>query len=257
MNSPVRHLAVKDARGPSEFAASAPDLIRAIGQDDFVSLYFDQLQYLFGVDQFGLFALNDTGIREIFTHGPDRDCSDLGDDILMHQIKRQTQKTTLARASVSISGIDVPKGTDQVNHQRVLVCSRSAALSHGLRLERSPGRGHMTRDQIKILRQLAPILMSLIVRHFRLVDQQCRTAPQLTSLDQIEAILATRSDLTRRESQVCARILFGLFTNGIALDLGIGKESVMTYRKRAYQRLNIGSQHELLMWYLARWTDGP
>ena len=29
----------------------------------------------------------------------------------------------------------------------------------------------------------------------------------------------------------------------------------MTYRRRAYQRLTIGSQRELLMWYLALWTS--
>lgn len=27
-----------------------------------------------------------------------------------------------------------------------------------------------------------------------------------------------------------------------------------TYRKRAYQRLAIGSERELLTWYLARWS---
>ena len=31
--------------------------------------------------------------------------------------------------------------------------------------------------------------------------------------------------------------------------------ALMTYRKRAYQRLGIGSQRELLMWYLTLWSD--
>ena len=42
---------------------------------------------------------------------------------------------------------------------------------------------------------------------------------------------------------------------GIALDLNIGEESAMTYRKRAYHRLNIGSQRELLLWFLRQWSQ--
>ena len=49
-------------------------------------------------------------------------------------------------------------------------------------------------------------------------------------------------------------MLYGLSTVGIALDLEIGEESVKTYRKRAYQRLRIGTERELLTWYLALWS---
>lgn len=41
---------------------------------------------------------------------------------------------------------------------------------------------------------------------------------------------------------------------GIALDLGIGEGSAMTYRKRAYQRLKISGHRELLLWYLEEWS---
>jgi DNA-binding CsgD family transcriptional regulator len=51
--------------------------------------------------------------------------------------------------------------------------------------------------------------------------------------------------LTERERQVCARIIAGFGTEAIALDLGIGMASVATYRKRAYGRLGIASQHAL------------
>jgi DNA-binding CsgD family transcriptional regulator len=60
--------------------------------------------------------------------------------------------------------------------------------------------------------------------------------------------------LPRREAEVCARILYGMSSVGIALDLSVSEETVKTYRKRAYQRLNIGSERELLTWYLARWS---
>lgn len=51
--------------------------------------------------------------------------------------------------------------------------------------------------------------------------------------------------LTQREQEVCARATMGMSVEATALDLGIAKTSVMTYRKRGYQRLGITSVHEL------------
>ena len=50
----------------------------------------------------------------------------------------------------------------------------------------------------------------------------------------------------RTLDQVCARVLYGLTTTGIALDLGVSNETVKTFRKLAYRRLGIGSERELL-----------
>jgi DNA-binding CsgD family transcriptional regulator len=51
--------------------------------------------------------------------------------------------------------------------------------------------------------------------------------------------------LTRREREVCRGILSGLSSEGIALALGISRNSVLTLRRRAYARLGISSQAEL------------
>ena len=62
----------------------------------------------------------------------------------------------------------------------------------------------------------------------------------------IDAVAAReKHELTRRERQVCARAAIGMSIEGAALDLGIGSASVLTYRKRAYDRLGISSQNEL------------
>ncbi|CAM2187593.1 DNA-binding CsgD family transcriptional regulator [Paraburkholderia sacchari] len=52
--------------------------------------------------------------------------------------------------------------------------------------------------------------------------------------------------LTERELQVCTHIARGLSSEGISLELGISLNTVLTYRKRAYARLQISSQNELL-----------
>jgi DNA-binding CsgD family transcriptional regulator len=52
--------------------------------------------------------------------------------------------------------------------------------------------------------------------------------------------------ITRREIQVCAAIAVGMSSAAIALTLNISLNTVLTYRKRAYSRLNICSQNELM-----------
>ncbi|QBR03670.1 helix-turn-helix transcriptional regulator [Paraburkholderia pallida] len=55
------------------------------------------------------------------------------------------------------------------------------------------------------------------------------------------------SSLTSRERTVCIGILTGYTSEGIALNLGISINSVLTYRKRVYEKLGITSQNELFM----------
>ena len=52
--------------------------------------------------------------------------------------------------------------------------------------------------------------------------------------------------LSTREREICALIATGVGSEGIALELGISRNTVLTYRKRAYARLRISSQNELL-----------
>lgn len=51
--------------------------------------------------------------------------------------------------------------------------------------------------------------------------------------------------LSLRERQVCARAAKGMSVEATALDLAIGKASVLTYRRRAYRRLAVSSPFEL------------
>lgn len=53
-------------------------------------------------------------------------------------------------------------------------------------------------------------------------------------------------DLPIREIDVCEGILQGVSSEGIALRLNVSINTVRTYRKRAYARLGISSQNELM-----------
>lgn len=140
--------------------------------------------------------------------------------------------------------------------ERVVLWGGSPDAAIGLSILKSGASGKFSVDEIGRLDDLTNVLVALITKHAQMVCQRSEMTTALTSLDEIEKCIASAPErLPRREAQVCALIIFGVSTIGIALELGIGEETVMTYRKRAYQRLMIGSQRELLLWYIARWSD--
>lgn len=108
-----------------------------------------------------------------------------------------------------------------------------------------------TRSEISDLLCVSGVVISLVAKHQVAVDNSPDKA--LQSLETIETVISSEGLLSNREAQVCARALYGMCSGGIALDLGIGEETVKTYKSRAYQRLEIGTQRELLIWYLSKW----
>jgi DNA-binding CsgD family transcriptional regulator len=98
-------------------------------------------------------------------------------------------------------------------------------------------------------------LSAVVRKHLEVARGLCRATHPLGNLPEIEQCLLSCTPLPRREVQVCARILFGVSSPGIAIDLDLRETTVKTYRKRAYQRLAIGSERELLTWYLRSWVQ--
>ena len=95
------------------------------------------------------------------------------------------------------------------------------------------------------LRDLANLALPMLAKH-RALTAESGTVSQ-SFVARVEARLSYAYPmLTSRERAVCARTLGGMTAEAIALDLGIGQSSVLTYRRRAYQRLGISSIHQLL-----------
>jgi DNA-binding CsgD family transcriptional regulator len=80
------------------------------------------------------------------------------------------------------------------------------------------------------------VLAAALVRHRQVIAAVRRLEPVGTAF----------ASLTAREREVCAGILRGLTSDGIALGLGIRRNTVLTLRRRAYARLGITSQSELV-----------
>src|SRR5690606_22246752 len=88
------------------------------------------------------------------------------------------------------------------------------------------------------------LLLPLLNLHHRIVDQAPQTG-RLSTAEMEERVRLSFPTLSKREVSVCARSIVGLTTEGIALDLGIKNTSVLTYRRRAYARLEVSSINQL------------
>ncbi|WP_321448015.1 helix-turn-helix transcriptional regulator [uncultured Cohaesibacter sp.] len=92
-------------------------------------------------------------------------------------------------------------------------------------------------DTREIDQELFPTFVDLSIRHFS-------AAPQLTATYEPEPhpVLAKLSD---REREVCLGILSGKKAERIAADMDIAASTVVTYRRRAYEKLGINTRASL------------
>jgi DNA-binding CsgD family transcriptional regulator len=181
-------------------------------------------------------------------------------DPMIDTVRRQlrTSASSMVRAGISelckVEYFEPVYGRTKIC-DRFLLCRRSDDGIVGISVLRSQSLGPFSADCLARVHDLAATLLAIIARHAALYRQKFDFSLALKSLRDIETcITGARRPLPRREAEVCARILYGVSARGIALELGIGDETVMTYRKRAYERLGIATRHELLLWYLDLWS---
>jgi DNA-binding CsgD family transcriptional regulator len=129
--------------------------------------------------------------------------------------------------------------------EKLLFAGRRGDDAYGVAVFRTGRR--FSRDAVERLSGIAEFLLSCCAKHSEALRARREACGLLASPAGIEERLQRRHPaLTRREAQVCSRILSGFAVEAIAADLGIRPESVATYRKRAFQRMGIGSRHQLL-----------
>ena len=126
--------------------------------------------------------------------------------------------------------------------ERVSIVRRDSGQWQCLNVARGRAKGPFAHDELVHLANFARLVLPLTSRHSELVQSM---PVRLTVTDLERRFAALNLGLTSREIEVCARAAFGLTVEGTALDLNIGRASVLTYRKRAYARLSVTSVNEL------------
>ena len=125
--------------------------------------------------------------------------------------------------------------------ERVSVIQRGADAWRVINVARHASDGCFSDQEISSLIGLACLVLPMLP-----LNRKRQSAPMALTVAQLEERFATRyTGLTRREREVCARAALGMSVEATALDLDIGKTSVLTYRQRAYQKLSVTSPFEL------------
>lgn len=256
------------ARTTAQDAALAT-LVDAIGEDRFGPAFARFLNDLCGADHFAAFRLGKDELREVAACcvEPERTARDRVDtyvnqgwwkrDPAMAEAQRCLGGVQPSIIHVDFSDVGYTAMRSCVYQDvrdRLLLCGHGPNADFGLSIVRSDPHAPFAGEAIERVASSAQLLMAVLGKHADLRQTRPNVAQALTSLDEIENCIVATSALPRREAEVSARILYGLSSVGIALDLSVSEETVKTYRKRAYQRLAIGSERELLTWYLARWS---
>ena len=125
--------------------------------------------------------------------------------------------------------------------ERISIIQRGDDAWRVINVSRHASDGRCSDHEIGSLIGLACLVLPMLP-----LNRRRASAPRkLAAIDLEERFARRYPSLTPRERQVCARAAIGLSVEATALDLGIGKTSVLTYRQRAYQRLRVASPFEL------------
>jgi DNA-binding CsgD family transcriptional regulator len=122
-----------------------------------------------------------------------------------------------------------------VERLSIVVCPHGPAKPLFLNLYRTGRDGAVSGRELDSLHTLAPLLAGALARHAELVAAPVRRSTS----DPFAALSA-------RERTVIDGICAGLSTKEIAQQLDIKVTTVITYRQRAYQRLGIQRQLDLI-----------
>ena len=129
---------------------------------------------------------------------------------------------------------------------RISVLISQGKIWYALNLYRSRHRGNFTNSDAEAINVSASVLASLAKKHDCLSASLSNDAGPASRIGIFSARMVQREpSLSQRELAVISRILTGMTAENIALDLGIGVQSVHTYCKRAYIKLGVTNKSQL------------
>jgi DNA-binding CsgD family transcriptional regulator len=124
--------------------------------------------------------------------------------------------------------------------ERISIIQRGSHAWRVINVARHRSTGIFSDGELDALLGLARLALPMLPLNRR------RAAMRLPNAEHVQRRLQNLfPELTRREQEVCARATMGMSVEATAIDLGIAKTSVMTYRKRGYRRMGITSVYEL------------
>ena len=126
---------------------------------------------------------------------------------------------------------------------RFTILQRHGSDIYRLSFYSGAGYGRFAECDVARMTNSGDLLMSLLIKNdsANAVKSEAWTPQAL-----ITRLRAVAPGIPAREAEVCTSIMLGMTSEAIGLKLGISVNTVLTYRKRAYGRLQISCQNELM-----------
>ncbi len=247
-----------------EYGFIACNLVSAIGRNDFGERILQSLRSTLRCDLISMF-LYDEGRPTLLGHGTLARPFDeqkamrsymsgyFRDDPALELIASDASESgpmALYMTRAEVPTISYRRQCYQEAHiaDRFTVVGRTSAHEAvSINLYRDERSGPMDKECLGRALSLAPVLCASIVRHCELTVARDARDPQRILLQLIERF----STLTMREAQCAADAIAGRTAEESATKFGIKASSVVTHRKRAYERLNVAGLRELTNLYFA------
>ena len=239
----------------NQTAGDVTSAVLAIGRPDFPAVLIETLRRQAGLGHCMAFALTRSGaVHCLFDAGDIPIGGDLGAANARQFHESDPNRDALFEGQDSAGPIVLPAFAPRMYGARYfflkdsgIVDKIATAIWVGdscfyVNFYRIAAQGRCTDAQLdRLLQHIAPAIGASLARHF----QQGMISTPEQNLAALFAACSPLADLTRRDQEVCRRILLGFSSEAISLALGISLHSTLTYRKRTYERLGICAQYEL------------
>lgn len=260
---------------PDDFLfGELPHLIDSIGQPEFDASLLRAMNVLCGAEHVASYMMNDdnsmTGVSTASFVGTDMNYASMSYyvkerlwrfDPTYEQVRERLSDGRCVAIPTDVSRLPDRRLRETVYGRRgikgrVFLCCRVQNLTIGLAVCASNDK-FAAKENIGTVEPYAAAVFSALAKHIS-CSIKTNASLALTSLNEIEDCISEQMpEMPRREAQICSRAIYGVTSLGMALELNISQETVMTYRKRAYARLGIATLRELLLWYLDIWSSWP
>jgi DNA-binding CsgD family transcriptional regulator len=134
-----------------------------------------------------------------------------------------------------------------VSDRLSLLMQPAADIWLSVNLYRERDAGNFQPGEVELVESLAPLIGEATKHHYALRGQSQQGIPQLM----LARLRRLCPDLSKRELDALRGVLEGHSAAEIADHMGVKPSSVVTYQKRAYQRLGISGQRQLFALCLA------
>ncbi len=256
--SPVRsdeHITLR-ARGSGGFG----NIIKSLGTETYPSACLDMLERALGADHWGIVRYRGTRPIACIVTASRKKVPTVEQSInkwLDHcyHADPALQAVIRHRLETTVTKIDVDDIEDpQYRHcyelnrirERLTYFSMVGSELYQLSIFGQSRRKMLSSLGVNYFAALANLLLDASVKHVSLT--RSGSAPStLMDVDRNERLLLSLPDrLSKRECEVCARAVAGQTIDETAAELKVGRTSIATYRQRAYQKLGITRQNQLI-----------